>query len=191
MAKGPLISISDYDPDWPARFAEVAEALRATLGDEAIRIDHIGSTSVPNLAAKDLIDLQITVEHLAAADAWPDELLPGLHRQPEILADHVPAGAPSDAGWAKRYWSDARNLHVHVRAVGSANQRYALLFRDYLRADRLAADSYGALKRALATVARDDWDVYYDVKDPACDLIIAGAEQWAARIGWTAPAADR
>ena len=190
MAGRPLI-ISDYDPTWPDRFREVAASLRASLKGDALRIDHIGSTSVPGLLAKDLIDIQITVGALDVADAWPGELLPGLVRRVGNLVDHIPAGAPdSPADWDKRYWSNSQDLHVHVRAAGRPNQRYPLLFRDYLRADPLAAASYGAVKRALATVAPDDWETYYEVKDPACDLILAGAEQWATRVGWSPPPRD-
>ena len=185
MARTQLV-ISDYDPTWPDRFGVVAASLRAGLGEAASRIDHIGSTSVPGLAAKDLIDIQITVERLGDADHWPDELLPGLWRRGEILSDHRPAGASNDpADWEKRYWTSSQDLHVHVREADRPNQRYPLLFRDYLRADAAAAASYGSVKRALARIAPDDWDAYYEVKDPACDLILAGAEQWAARVGWS------
>jgi GrpB-like predicted nucleotidyltransferase (UPF0157 family) len=190
MPKRPLV-ISEYDPAWPARFGEISAALRSRVGADALRIDHIGSTSVPGLAAKDLIDIQITVEALDVADAWSNELLPGLLRSVGILSDHIPVGISSDpADWDKRYWSNARDLHVHVREGGRRNQRYPLLFRDYLRADPLAAASYGALKRALAAVVPDDWTAYHEVKDPACDLILAGAEQWAQRVGWSPPISD-
>lgn len=190
MAGRPL-TISDYDPTWPDRFRQFAASLRSTVEDDALRIDHIGSTSVPGLLAKDLIDIQITIEELDVADAWPEELLPGLVRRVGNLVDHIPAGVSSDpANWDKRYWSNSQDLHVHVRVAGRTNQRYPLLFRDYLRADPLAAASYGAVKRALATAAADDWDTYYAVKDPACDLILAGAEQWAARVGWSPPPSD-
>ena len=105
--------------------------------------------------------------------------------------DHIPAASSVDpAGWSKRYWSDPQAVHVHVREEGRPNQQYPLLFRDYLRADPLAAGSYGSLKRALAATVEDDWDAYYAVKDPACDLIIAGARQWADRVGWSPPASD-
>ncbi|MGH8974150.1 MAG: GrpB family protein [Acidimicrobiia bacterium] len=177
----------DYDPGWPARFRETGTALRNRLGERALRMDHIGSTAVPGLAAKDVIDVQITVASLDAADAWPDELLPKLERRYRGTADdHVPPGAdPDPRHWTKHYWSQRLALHVHVREDGRLNQRYALLFRDYLRADATAAAAYGLMKRALAEAAApDDWDTYYAIKDPACDLIIAGAEQWALRTGW-------
>ncbi len=185
-ADGKQLVIADYDPAWPTRFLDISRRLREQLdGPVLLRIDHIGSTAVPALAAKDLIDVQITVAHFDEVDEWPDELLPGLLRRPGKTTDHVPTGAPIDpAEWTKRYWSDPERVHLHVREQGRLNQRYALLFRDYLRADPSAAGAYGQLKRSLAAVARSDRESYYAVKDPACDLIIAAAEHWALRVGW-------
>lgn len=186
------LSIVDHDPSWTVRFSRVGAALRERLGDAALRIDHIGSTAVPGLAAKDIVDVQVTVTHLEDADGWPDELLPGVVRRHRGTADdHVPPGNPTDAhDWTKHYWSDRHRLHVHVRENGSLNQRYALLFRDYLRADGVAAAAYGLLKRALAAAAGDDRQTYNAVKEPACDLIIAGAEQWARRPAWAPGPSD-
>jgi dephospho-CoA kinase len=62
------VAIVDYDPSWPDQFEQLAAALRRRLGDAAMGIDHIGSTAVPGLAAKDVIDLQVTVAGLADAD---------------------------------------------------------------------------------------------------------------------------
>jgi len=70
------------------------------------------------------------------------------------------------------------------------NQRYPLLFRDYLRASLPARESYALVKRALARLHPDDVDAYYDVKDPVCDLILDAAERWAAETGWQAPQSD-
>ena len=69
-----VIRIADYDPSWPARFAEIGAALRQALGDVALRIDHIGSTSVPGLAAKAIIDVQISVIGLEPVDPFRDRL---------------------------------------------------------------------------------------------------------------------
>jgi GrpB-like predicted nucleotidyltransferase (UPF0157 family) len=77
-----------------------------------------------------------------------------------------------------------RPMNLHVRRAGSANGRYALLFRDYLRAHPMAAAAYGRVKVALSQHGPADWDLYYDVKDPVCDIIMAGAEDWAAATGW-------
>ena len=186
----PLV-IADYDASWPDRFSAIGSSLRGALGDAVLRIDHIGSTAVAGLPAKDVIDVQVTVLDLVGADAWAEELLPGLVRRQEVTADHVPPGATADSReWTKRYWSDRWTLHVHVREQGRLNQRYPLLFRDYLRADSVAAEAYAQVKRALAVAAPDDWDTYYAVKDPVCDVIIAAAEHWAVRVGWTPSDSD-
>jgi GrpB-like predicted nucleotidyltransferase (UPF0157 family) len=183
----PPLAVVEYDASWPARFEAIAHDLRRRLGSTAARIDHIGSTSIPGLAAKDIIDIQVTVEDLDAADSWPHELVGGVVRSQRGTAeDHAPPGNTDSRHWAKHFWSDRGRANVHVRELGRLNQRYALLFRDNLRANRAAADSYGDLKRALAVAARGDWDMYYAVKDPACDLIMTGAEEWALRTAWTA-----
>jgi GrpB-like predicted nucleotidyltransferase (UPF0157 family) len=184
--------VVDYQPDWPDRFNTIAVQLRSTLGTAAERIDHIGSTSVPGLTAKDVIDIQVTVADLREAGIWPDELLPGLHRrQRDVADDHVPPMSPATPSeWTKHYWSNREDLHVHVREEGRFNQRYALLFRDYLRADAVARESYGALKQALAEVVDGAQEPYYAIKEPACDLIIAGAEHWARQTGWVPGPSD-
>lgn len=185
------IVVSPPDPLWSQRFRTIGDALRKRLGTDALRIDHIGSTAVPGLAAKDVIDVQVTVTDLDIADGWPTELLPGLVRSDDNRRDHRPAGADGpDAHWAKRYWSNAHDIHVHVRAVGAPNQRYPLLFRDYLRADPSAAAAYAAVKVALVDVTDGDRGGYYAVKDPVCDLIIAAAEHWALRSNWSPPPSD-
>jgi len=85
----------------------------------------------------------------------------------------------------------ARRVNLHVRLQGRSNQRYALLFRDYLRAHPRAAAAYGQAKTALAHYHADDIEAYYGVKDPVCDIIIAGAESWAAATGWEPGPSDQ
>jgi GrpB-like predicted nucleotidyltransferase (UPF0157 family) len=178
------VAIVDYDPTWPDQFGQLAAGLRRQLGPAALSLDHIGSTAVPGLAAKDVIDLQVTVASLAAAD----RLAPAFERAGYVATpyrhDHQPAGDPSDPGWwEKRLWQSppgARRVNVHVRVAGWPNQRYALVFRDYLRAHPRAAAAYARLKRALAERFGDDLAAYTDLKDSACDLIVVAAEDWAA-----------
>ncbi|WP_295660227.1 GrpB family protein [uncultured Nocardioides sp.] len=182
------IVVRPYDPAWPAEFREVQALLREALGDVAVSVDHIGSTSVPGLAAKDVVDVQVTVEDLD--DPRLSSAMERLGATPtDIRADHVPAGAPDEPEeWEKRYFRAPpawRPTHLHVRARGRANQRYALLFRDHLRHSASAAGSYAAIKTALARLHPDDADAYYDVKDPVCDLVVEAAERWAAATGWT------
>ena len=179
-----IVAIVEYDPTWPQQFEELAAGLRRHLGDGAVGIDHIGSTAVPGLAAKDVIDLQVAVASLADAD----RLAPAFERAGYVATpyrqDHRPAGDASDPGlWQKRLWQSppgARRVNAHVRVAGWPNHRYALLFRDYLRAHPPAAAAYARLKLALAERFGDDLRAYTEVKDPACDLIMAAAEDWAA-----------
>lgn len=180
----PTVAIVEYDPTWPQQFEALAARLRQHLGDAAIAIDHIGSTAVPGLAAKDVIDLQVSVASLADADRLAPAFEGAGYVATPYRQDHRPAGDASDPGlWEKRLWQSppgARRVNAHVRVAGWPNQRYALLFRDYLRAHPPAAAAYGRLKLALAERLGDDLGAYTEVKDPACDLIMAAAEDWAA-----------
>jgi GrpB-like predicted nucleotidyltransferase (UPF0157 family) len=183
-----LIVISPYDPQWPLEFRQLGMPLRAALGDLALRIDHIGSTAVPGLVAKDVIDVQITVAALdKRALVAPISSL-GYHFWDIDTCDHVPPGRTDAASeWSKLYFSEPpgqRPTHVHVRQAGRPNQRYALLFRDYLRADPSVAAAYAQIKEALARLHPEDFDAYYDVKDPVCDIVMAAAERWATSVGY-------
>ena len=181
-----MIEIVSYQEDWPIEFRQIALTLRQALGELAIRIDHIGSTAVPGLAAKDVIDVQITA---AALDDNIVSALTGLsYSQPAgVWRDHRPPnfiGPESD--WQKLFFrppASQRRTNMHVRVQGRANQRYPLLFRDYLRAHPATAAAYAELKRRLAQHLADP-QTYPEVKDPAVDLIYFAAEDWAAAIGW-------
>jgi GrpB-like predicted nucleotidyltransferase (UPF0157 family) len=189
------VTLVPYDERWPREFRRRAAAIRAALGDRALRIDHIGSTAVPGLTSKDVIDVQLTVASLAV-----EPLLEALGPLGyECLApagrDHVPPGVNSErSDWRKVFFllpSSDRRVHLHARVAGAANQRYALLFRDYLRRHSAATAAYANFKRGLAELdpplepAR-----YAELKDPACDLVIVAAEAWAARSGWVPGPSD-
>jgi GrpB-like predicted nucleotidyltransferase (UPF0157 family) len=182
-----MILIEPYSDRWPAEFQELAARVRAVLGDRALRIDHIGSTAVPGLAAKPVIDVQVTVARLG--DAQP--LLEAGFEEKTGFSDHRPPGAVGpDGDWEKRFFNpDTGRANVHVRVDGRPNQRYPLLFRDYLRAHPDAARAYEELKRGLARHLHDT-GTYADVKDPACDLIAIAAEAWAAAAQWVPGPSD-
>ena len=189
------IEIVDYQPRWPVEFAEIAARLRRSFGPLALAIHHMGSTSVPGLAAKDVIDLQIGVAALDPVGPLQAALeAAGYRRRPDISGDHVPIGAdPDPALWRKRCGGapeGARRTHIHIRQIGLPNHRYALLFRDYLRASPAAAANYALVKRELAARHADDVDAYYAVKDPVCDLILEAADRWAAATSWQLPPTD-
>jgi GrpB-like predicted nucleotidyltransferase (UPF0157 family) len=181
-----MISIVPHRANWSVEFQKIAGAIRARSGDVALRIDHIGSTSVPFLCAKDVIDLQVTVSKLDGDVAQRLREL-GFAQLPEIQGDHMPPGyAGPKSDWAKLFFvepSGQRRINVHVREAGRPNQRYALLFRDYLIAHPRTAAAYGELKQRLAAYLVGE-DAYADVKDPAVDLIYFAAEEWASHSQW-------
>jgi GrpB-like predicted nucleotidyltransferase (UPF0157 family) len=194
IVRSPIV-IVPYAPRWPGEFRQLGATLRRALGGLALRIDHIGSTAVPGLAAKDIIDIQVTVKRLVPAAPVADALVPvGYTIRPDIVRDHQPRGDSRAADeWAKLYFAPPagqRPTHLHVRAEGRANQRYPLLFRDYLRSCAEATAAYAEVKRQLARRFADDIEAYYDLKDPVCDIIIAAAESWAREVGWNPGGSD-
>jgi GrpB-like predicted nucleotidyltransferase (UPF0157 family) len=179
-----------YDPSWEPRGIAIAEELRVALAPVALRVEHIGSTAIPGMAAKRVFDLQASVNDLdRAAGAFDRPLAErGFLRLP-YEHDHQPAGSDDPpARWAKRLWSRRghaeEDVNLHVRLRGAPNERLALLFRDWFRAHPEAIASYARFKRVLAASV-PDVDTYTDVKDPVVDLVIAVAESWAAATAWT------
>jgi len=181
-----MIDIVAHRPSWSTEFQEIAATLRSGLGAMVLRVDHIGSTSVSGLRAKDVIDIQITVAELTADVAARLRHL-GFVQRTDVEMDHVPAAyAGPERDWAKLFFVQPpgqRRINVHVRQSGRPNQRYALLFRDYLVAHPTTAAAYGELKQRLARCLAGE-DAYADVKDPAVDLIYFAAEEWASRSQW-------
>ena len=183
-------SVAEYDPDWPARAQELITALLTAANGALRRVEHIGSTAIPGMAAKNVIDLQASVADLdLAAEAIEAPLAGiGFERLP-YDRDHVPAGYDDDPDrWVKRLFTRRNHadgaVNLHVRLVGSPNERLALLFRDWFRAPTDSVPAYAMFKCALAD-AVGDIGVYTDVKDPVVDLIVTVAETWAAVTGWS------
>ncbi|MBC2662149.1 GrpB family protein [Novosphingobium flavum] len=184
-----VIRLVPYQADWPDTYRRLAAGLAEALPPGAC-LHHIGSTAIPGMTAKDVIDLQATVDRLE--DVAGDRLagLGWIDRPGRV--DHQPAGQRLDpAECTKRYFTlAAPAAHLHIRERGRFNQRYALLFRDFLRADPAAAAAYQAVKAALVDHTGGDPAAYYAVKDPVCDAIMAGAEAWARSTGWQVPPGD-
>jgi len=183
------VQIVTADPRWALEFDAFAADLRSTLGPLAVRIDHIGSTSVPGLDAKDVIDVQIGVADAADLAGVCAALAVVGHPVTPDARDHPLAGtALPEPAWTKGFATQRpgqRRANIHVRVVGAANFRYALLFRDYLRQHPAAAAAYAAFKRQAAALLPDDTATYADLKDPVCDLICLPAQDWAERSSWT------
>jgi len=176
------IEILPYNTHWPEAFNEMAAQLRNAIGEHALAVDHIGSTSVPGLSAKNVIDIQVTVASLEAPLQAALEQLG--YRRILHLADHRPPGRDDLAAseLEKHFYSKSEpRVNLHVRVAGRFNQRYALLCRDYLRAHPHAAAAYGVVKQQLAKYFPDNADAYYDIKDPVFDVLMEGAYIWAER----------
>jgi dephospho-CoA kinase len=181
-----------HDPNWPAQAARVAGRLRVAAGARALRVDHIGSTSVPGLAAKDVLDFQIGVASMADADALAEPLadaaFPNL---PEFSFDTPTPTDPDPEHWVKRTHVSAdpgRWANVHLRVAGSSGWRFGLLFPAWLRADDAARREYEDLKRKLAEEYADRTiPEYGHAKDSWFAEAGQRAEAWAARTGWRAP----
>jgi GrpB-like predicted nucleotidyltransferase (UPF0157 family) len=178
------------DPAWAARGTALAAGLRAALGPLALRVEHIGSTAIPGMAAKEVFDLQVSVGDLETAElAFAAPLAGQGYELRPYRHDHVPAGVTDDpARWAKRMWwrrgATGPDVNLHVRLAGSPNERLALLFRDWFRAHPEAVPAYARFKTVLAE-AVDEVGTYADVKDPVVDLVVTVAESWAAGSNWT------
>jgi GrpB-like predicted nucleotidyltransferase (UPF0157 family) len=171
-----LIEIGDYSEEWPRLFATLARELRSTLGDVALRIDHIGSTSVPGLAAKPIIDVQISVAELDPVEPFAGP-----------LAQLGLVYRVDNTERTKRYFREApgsRRTHIHVRRAGSFSEQFPLLFRDYLRTHDDTAKSYAEVKRRCAALHPHDGDAYTDAKCDHIWKIIRDADDWAQQIGW-------
>ncbi|MFC4003064.1 dephospho-CoA kinase [Prauserella oleivorans] len=183
--------ISPPDETWPAQAERALARIRAAAGARLVRADHIGSTSVPGLPAKDVLDLQVTVPTLADADALADPLSDaGFVRAEGHWFDQPQDGAPADALWDKRFHFGAdpgRPVNLHVRAAEGPAWRLALLFRDWLRANPDEAAAYADIKDRLARAHAHDASVlnYAEEKQVWVDAGFKRAEAWAQNTGWT------
>ncbi|AXO35645.1 dephospho-CoA kinase [Micromonospora sp. B006] len=173
------------DPTWPEQYARLAARIRHAAGGD-LRVDHVGSTAVPGIAAPDVIDIQVTVSSLDEADGPLAQRLAdaGFPRLPGEWWD-APR-QPEPARWAKRLHGGAdpgRPVRLHLREAGSPGWRHALLMRDHLRADPARRADYLQVKRDLAATApeRAAWGT---VNDPWFDEEHLRAEEWAAQTGW-------
>jgi GrpB-like predicted nucleotidyltransferase (UPF0157 family) len=159
------IELRDYDPAWPLWYEREEARIRSALGDRVIRIEHVGSTAVPGLLAKPIIDITLEVSDSANERAY----VPDLEAAGYVLRIREPA-------WFEHRLLKGADANVHVFAAGCAEVNQMLVFRDWLRTNPGDRELYAATKRELA--ARD-WKYgqqYADAKTPVIAEIIARAE---------------
>lgn len=176
------VTVIAYQPFW----SEEGEALTAELRrlvPNADAIDHIGSTAVPGLPAKDCLDAMVRVESVVDVDlrALVDA---GYRQRPETWNRAEPLGGVS---YPKKVFAPpagGRPVNIHIRQTGSPTARYALLFRDFLRADSDSRRAWGGFKARLAEAELDIY-AYGQIKATAQPLLMRLAEQWAAETSWS------
>jgi len=185
-----------YDPSWPEEARRIMARLNTACGHRAKRIDHIGSTAVPGMDAKDVIDIQVTVDSVQTAGELADALhSAGYPWVRSVSADTATADARSrvvrfdhsddPALWHKHFHASAdpgRPTHIHIRVDGWPNQQFALLFTDWLAANPSVRADYLAVKRAAAT--QHDSGAYADAKEPWFLDAYRRAWEWADTTGW-------
>jgi len=176
------VEVQPHCSRWAPEAAELSMQLRQ-LVPSAVTVEHIGSTSIPGMSAKDCLDMMILVADLASTDAEQRLTEAGYRRRPEPWNREEPAEGRL---WPKMVFAPpvgGRRVNIHVRVMGSPTARLALLFRDYLRSSLEHTRIWSAFKLAAAA-ATSALAAYGGIKAPAWQLLMELAEQWAATTGW-------
>jgi GrpB-like predicted nucleotidyltransferase (UPF0157 family) len=164
------IRIVPYDPSWPARFEQECAALTNAIGEWVDGgVHHVGSTAVPGLAAKPVIDILVGVRSLEEARACHGRL-------GELEYLYFPYRS-EEMHWFCRPNPNRRTHHLHLVPTGSQRFRDELAFRDYLRVHRDVAEEYGALKRRLAEEFTYDREAYTEAKGEFIRAVVGRACQ--------------
>lgn len=177
------VEVVQYRPEWAAEGARLVSWLRRLL-PQARAVDHIGSTSIPGMLAKDCLDAMVRVGSVELADFSPLAKA-GYRERPE---EWNQAEALDGGTYPKKVFAPpvgGRPVNIHFRETGSKTARYALLFRDFLRADPASRDTSGRFKLRMAQANLDIY-AYEQLKATAQPLLMALAERWAAESRWQA-----
>src|SRR3954447_15219488 len=174
----PAVRIVDYDPSWPLRAAEELRRIGQALGPAAARLEHVGSTAVPGLAAKPILDLQLSVGALESRARYVEPL----ERLGYMFA---PAPEAPDYHFFAKPPERPRSHHLHVCEVGSAHELRHLAVRDFLRSHDEEAARYAALKREVVERHPQDRLAYIEGKEDYVVGLEARALAWARGSGLT------
>jgi GrpB-like predicted nucleotidyltransferase (UPF0157 family) len=172
-----VIAISDYDPAWPERFAEESSRVREALGSLVLAIEHAGSTAVPGLASKPIIDLLVGITGLEHARRCCIEPIKALGY---VYIPEYESWLPNELFFRKGPpgpWTH----HLHMMEPRCPSWETWLAFRDYLRAHPEAVHAYASLKRRLAASSEDNIESYRDGKRAFVEETTAKARMWIGR----------
>lgn len=176
------IIVVPYRDEWKSAFEWIGPKIRASLGESAIRIDHIGSTSIQGLDAKPIIDIQVTVKTLEPIELYKESFdRIGFYHKIE------------NSDRTKRYFREkpgGQRTHIHVREQGSWSSLFPLLFRDYLRCHQDECQGYAELKYQLMDKYKFERERYVKAKEPLIWEIMRRASRWSQETGWKPDASD-
>ena len=166
------IVIADYDPAWPRRFDREEAKIRRALGQAALAVEHVGSTSVPGLAAKPIVDILLVVEDSSDEGSY----LPELRRAGYVLRVREP-----DFEEHRMVRTPEKDVHVHIFSPGSKEGERLLLMRDHLRHNEADRKLYVSTKRELASGDWPSMQHYADAKTGVIQDILARARRSARK----------
>lgn len=171
------VDVVPHDPRWRDSFEAEAKHIAAALGENVVAIHHIGSTSIPDIHAKPIVDVLVEVRDVSELD--------GRSAAMESLGYQVMGeyGIPGRRYFRRDDEEGVRTHHVHAFAAGSAEATRHLAFRDYLIAHPADARRYGELKRKLAEEHPQSMDAYMDGKDGFIKEMESRAARWRAAHG--------
>ncbi len=162
------VTVVGYDPGWPSRFEAYADLIRRTLDERALVVEHIGSTAVPGLPAKPIVDMLLTVHDVTDEPAF----VPQLEAAGFVLrvreADHLMFRTPG------------RDVHLHVFEPDRPEVQDYLDLRDWLRVDHADRQHYAVAKRALAGRQWPDMNHYAEAKTAVIEQMLQRARKWRA-----------
>lgn len=187
-----MVEVITYKNRWLREFNLQKKKIDIILRNKALAIHHIGATSLPNIATRDIIDIQLTVPALTSDIEQLLKII-GYNRVGHVVKDRKPRNFSqmSDEKLAKwLFVANPPGVNLHVRLENGFNQRRALLFRDYLRSEFFTAKAYEEMKKQLAKHFPEDNLAYDYIKDELFDIIMNGAELWAETVGWIIPPSD-
>lgn len=160
--------VTPYNPNWPVMFEEESERILAVIGDNVVEVEHVGSTSVPGLSAKPIIDILLGVESFLS--------LPDYERCLQPLGYHYHSlGPETEAEWLFFWKGVPRTHHLHIVEFATWQYHRHLIFRDYLRTHPDVAERYEEVKRELAEAFKSDRPAYTRGKTAFIKSIVAYA----------------
>lgn len=174
LGMGDVIAVVEYDPRWPAFYEEEKARIVGAIGSVIVAVEHVGSTAVPGLGAKPIIDIMVGIRDFALGERCVQPLASlGYEHRPD---DNIPGRL-----FFRRFDKEVRTHHLHVTEMGSDFWERHLLFRDFLRAHPEEARAYYELKKALAAEFVTNREGCTEAKTPFIEAAVAKARALEAK----------